>query len=867
MGEVYRAVDTKLGRDVALKVLPAAVASDSARVARFRREALLLAALNHPNIAAIYGIEEAGDLRALVLELVDGPTLDAKLRDGRLTGAEALGIARQIAAGLEAAHDRGIVHRDLKPANIKLTAGGHVKILDFGIAKALAEDTESSTNTPTITANETRWGVRLGTPAYMSPEQARGGPVDKRADIWAFGCVLFEMLSGQKTFGGDTVSDITAATLRDEPPWDELPRSLPAGARRLLRRCLEKDPSRRLRDIADVQLELEEAFTTPDTVEATWLPAPRAAGRWLWAAATAITVLAVAAAAWSWRGFGAAAPVESGATRFVLEFDAIQVRSTQAGPYLAISPDGRRLVFAGSTGGPSQLYLREMGSLAPVPVAGSEGGVRPFFSPDGKWIGFFADGKLKKVSISGGEPIALTDVAPAEGRGGAWGDDGSILIGMPAGRFLRVRAEGGATDVVAGDSADADAAYRWPERVPGTNVVLFTIVRGSQFDIAAMSLPSGTRVVLIKGGTQPRFSASGHIVYAQQVSTDPNNLFSGSLFAVGFDPVRLETSGEAHPVQGGIRVRGAGAASFAISTTGTFVYLSGDPFERRQLAWIDRDGRSRLLGDIPRVYRSPRISPDGRRIAVHVSDPNRGLYLFDIAPGSWTRLPIEAGRALAPVWSPDGRQLAHSSDDPAQSWVTPIGNPAASVRLATPPGPQRVSSWSPDGRTIAVEVFDDSTGSDIWIVPADAGAAATPWLATPFGERQPAFSPDGHWLAYVSNESGRPSVYIRPFPGPGTQLPASPGGGSSPVWTKDGRELVFRQGISVYAVAVTMSPALAVSAPQLLFRGRLGVDLDAVADGSAFVMITPIEEQVDENQLVIVLDWFSELGRRMQGGR
>ncbi|HYN06357.1 MAG TPA: protein kinase [Vicinamibacterales bacterium] len=352
------------------------------------------------------------------LELVEGPTLQDKLREGPLPVSQALAIARQIADALDAAHDRGIIHRDLKPANIKLTADGTVKVLDFGIAKALADETAAiSGDTPTITEIETRLGVVLGTPAYMSPEQSRTGRVDKRADIWAFGCVLFEMLSGRRTFAGDTVSDIQASTLRDEPSWNELPASVPPGARRVLRRCLQKDPKRRLRDIADVQLELDEAFTAPETGE---MPLPRRAAGTLWTwMAIAVAVAAVTFAVWTWRGRSDGASDSGRATRFVLDFAAIQVRSTQAGPYVTISPDGRRVVFAGSAGGPGQLFLRTMDSLSPVAITGTEGGVRPFFSPDGNWLGFFADRKLKKVSMSGGEPVALADVAPEEGRGGA----------------------------------------------------------------------------------------------------------------------------------------------------------------------------------------------------------------------------------------------------------------------------------------------------------------------------------------------------------------------------------------------------------------------------------------------------------------
>ncbi|HYN06356.1 MAG TPA: hypothetical protein VES67_03105 [Vicinamibacterales bacterium] len=404
---------------------------------------------------------------------------------------------------------------------------------------------------------------------------------------------------------------------------------------------------------------------------------------------------------------------------------------------------------------------------------------------------------------------------------------------MPGGKFMRARADGGAADTVAGDPADADAAYRWPEWVPDTNVVLFTIARGNQFDIAAMSLDSNKREVLIKGGTQPRYAGTGHVVYAQQVSADG-------------------------------RVRGAGAASFAIATTGTLVYLPGEPFERRQLAWVDREGRGKPLGDVPRVYRSPKISPDGQRIAVHVADPNRGLHLYDIAQGSWNQLPLEPGRDAGPLWSPDSRRLAYSSDELGQSFVTSLDDLKTSKRLPTPAGRHRLSSWSPDGKTLAVEVFDDVTGLDIWTVPVDGNAPAAPWLKTTSGESEAAFSPDGRWMVYQSNMSGRAAIYIRPFPGPGNQLQVTQAG-SNPIWTKDGRELIFRQGMSLFAVDVTTTPALSVSAPKLLFRGRFGVDFDATRDGSAFVMLDPVQEQIAENQLIVVLDWFGELTRRMRG--
>ena len=866
MGDVYRARDLKLGRDVALKVLRERFTDDDARIDRFRREAQLLASLNHTNIGAIYGLEEVGPVRALVLELVDGPTLRDRIRQGPLPLAETVDIARQIADALNAAHDRGIIHRDLKPGNIKLTPEGRVKVLDFGIAKVLDDDTaDRSGEMPTMTSGETRAGVSLGTPAYMSPEQSRGVRVDRRTDIWAFGCVLFEMLTGRPAFDGNTATDITAATLRDEPSWNDLPPEIPAGARRVLQRCLQKDSRRRFRDIADVQIELEESLTRPDTQER------RAESRRLpsrvWPWVTAVLAAVAIALAWLLSQARGTAVDGSPPTRFALDFATIAIRSTAAGPYLTVSADGRRVVFAGSAPGPGQLYLRALDSLTPVPIAGTEGGVRPFFSPDGQWIGFFADGKLKKVSLGGGEAVTLTEASPQVARGGTWHEDGSILLGMTGGKFLRVRADSGATEEIAGDPADSDAAYRWAEWVPGSDVVLFTVVRTNQFDIAAMSMSSRQRKVLIKGGTQPKFvrangATAGHIVFAQQVSNDPSYLFSGALFAVAFEPATLAVGGDARPVQDGVHVRGgAGAASFGISTTGTLVYLPGDPHERRQIMWVDRTGQSKPIGGPPRVFRYPRLAPDRERLAVYVADPNPGLWLFDIGRDSWTRLPIEPNAGRTPIWSADGRRLAFTAEDQQRAWVAPVDNPKMSQPLKTPPARQELSGWSPDGRLIALEAFDDKTGLDIWIVPADGSAPAAPWLQTPAGESRPSFSPDGKWIVYQSNESGRPEVYVSPFPGPGNPIAISRTGGSQPQWTREGREITYRQNMTVMAVDFTAGTA---STPKLLFRGRYGIDFDAAHDGSAFVLTGQVDEQVVENQLVVVLNWFPEFRRRLQ---
>ncbi|MEE9161503.1 MAG: protein kinase, partial [Candidatus Neomarinimicrobiota bacterium] len=721
MGEVYRATDTKLNRDVALKILPERFASDSQRMGRFQREAEVLASLDHPNIGQIYGIEDAGQTKALVLQLIEGPTLADKIAQGPIPVEEALKIALQMAEGLEAAHEKGVIHRDLKPANIKITPEGQVKILDFGLAKALEGETPADTDlsqSPTLTAAATQTGVILGTAAYMSPEQAKGKAVDKRADIFAFGAVLYECLTGKKAFEGDTITETIAAVLKSEPDWETLPKNTPRTTRTLLRRCLHKELDRRLQHIGDGRIEIEEALATPAqeiSAGTTTMFAPRGWRQVMpWGLALLIfgVFLGVIAVL-------SLTPVTSQParpiTRFAMHLSPDQ--ELQGGDWssFALSTDGAQLVYVATAGvGVWQLYLRHMDSLEASRISGTEGARSPFFSPDGQWIGFFADAKLKKVSTSGGAPLTLC--AAPQAKGGSWGPNDTIVFTATGTSGLsQVSAAGGTPQVLTTpDSQEGEVAHTWPKVLPGGKAVLFSVrtVSRTMNDalIVAQEFETGERRVLVEGGTHPHYAPTGHLVYTR----------ASTLLAMPFDVDRLEVTGSPVPVLEGVQVIRDDFAQFTFASDGSLVFLPGGVPAERRLVWVDRQGRFEPLAAPPRNYLPPRISPDGRQLAVTIAEDSSDVWVYDMIRHTLTRLTFEGINNL-PLWTPDGKRVTFSSTRAGSTnlFWKPADGSGAAERLTTSEYTQIPQSWSPDGQVLGFHELHPITNWDIWVLPLE----------------------------------------------------------------------------------------------------------------------------------------------------
>jgi serine/threonine protein kinase/Tol biopolymer transport system component len=813
MGEVYRARDTKLDRDVALKVLPESLTHDPDRLTRFSREAQVLASLNHPNIAAIHGFEDRGDVHALVLELVEGPTLADRIGRRPLPLPEALPIARQIADALAAAHEHGVIHRDLKPANIKVRGDGTVKVLDFGLAKPLQDAASAQSGSepplpalqspsimsPVVTAT----GAILGTAAYMSPEQAKGRPADKRVDVWAFGCVIYETLTGKRAFNGDDVSDTLASVLKSQPDWTALPDDTPAAIRRLLRRSLEKDPRRRLSDMSDARLEIDEAqeFAGADAAPAT---GPRVATQvrpapaWT-IAATLAAALISAIVLWSpWRVVPLAVSehlsVDLGA-------DAFLGGSVGGMLQLAISPDGSMLAFVAERDGVDRLYLRRFAQLQALPLVTGQVS-EPFFSPDGEWIGFFsiADHKLKKIRVAGGAAVAICDIDTLFPRGASWGDDGFIVFNPDPSAWtplLRVPAAGGKPEPLS-TLSEGEIAHRWPQVMPGAHALLYASF-GTQggidaSNIVAQRLPSGPSKTVIRGAHYARYLRSGHLVYAQ----------GAALFAVPFDVNRLEVTGQPVAiVQGVTTYTVSGAPLFAVSDAGTLAYVPGDLITTdAPMMWMRRDGTMTPMRSVPRDWRAPQFSPDGKRIAFHVDDGRQlDVYTYEWARDFTTRLTSDPAVDSYPVWSPDGRTIVFASSRGVKQlanlyWASADGSGEAH-RLTTSDDRQLATSWHPSGKYLAFDQQISPREWDLMVLPMDVSGsvwtAGTPTrVMSKIAQRPTAvFSPDGRWVAYTSNESGRSEVFVRSFPGPGAQWQVSTSGGWVPTWSRRRHELVY----------------------------------------------------------------------------
>ncbi len=853
MGEVYRARDIKLDRDVAIKILPRELVGDADRLARFEREARILAALNHPNIATIHGIEESHGLRALVLELIAGDTLSDRLRRRALPLADALAIARQIAEALDVAHEKGIVHRDLKPANVMVTDSGLVKVLDFGIA-AMRLGSFADGAPAAEAADATREGVIRGTAPYMSPEQARGAQVDKRTDIWAFGCMLYEMLTGRAPFARDTTSDTLAAILEREPDWSALPSATPDGVVRLLRRCLEKDARKRIRDIGDVLGDIDDAkLSSPNAADA---PRGGGAARWKLAAAAAIVAAGIAGAtAWtlSSRGPPAAAPIRTA----VALPAGVELDTADTTRPLALSPDGRRLAYVGGTDGRKRLYVRSLDEFDAKVIDGSDGARFPFFSPDGKWVAFFANRELKRASIAGGAPTVVCDAATVS-RGGSWGPDGYIVFPTNDEGLLRVKADGGKPEPIATLDPEIDGRHHtWPQYLPDGSGLVSTV----DFHTLVVLSFATRRWRELLPGSQPLYLDAGYLVF------HADRVREGQIDAVPFDIATLTLRGPPFPVLDSVfRSASSGAVFFAIARTGTMAFTPGG--YARTLVRVNRQGRRSPLVEQRRGFRYPRVSPDGQRVAVTIDPRPSQIWVYDLQRG--TGIPLTSqSHNIAPTWTRDGQRVVFSTSPTKLFWAAADGRDQPSVLLApTGPDVQNIgpASWSSDGTLVFEQEFP-ATSADIWTTRP--GEPPTPLIASPAAELNARLSPDSRWIAYESNESGRQEVYVRPFPNVNEQrIALSTAGGSTPVWAPDGREIFYMSGTTLMSVAVTTDGGTFVAGkPEMLFDGPFDTtqsdNFDVFPDGNHFVMIET-DPGASRDKINLVQNWADEVARIAQ---
>jgi serine/threonine protein kinase len=844
MGEVYRARDTKLDRDVAVKTLPEDFADDPDRLSRFQREAQVLASLNHRNIAHIYGLEEANKTRCIVMELVEGETLQERLKRGPLDLLDALQIAIQIAEGLEAAHERGIVHRDLKPANIKITPDGDVKVLDFGLAKPFAGENAvaSLSHSPTLMSG-TMPGMILGTAAYMSPEQVKGKAADVRSDIWAFGCVLFEMLAGQQIFQGDSTVEILGAILRAEMDWTVLPKTTPPAIHALLKRCLQRDRKNRMRDIADARFQLQDVLNDPSGGKAAAAPTRKGRERLLWLALIIVLTAATALVVWNLRPAPAGFPAEARLQ--------IVTPPTNNLTYFAISPDGRQVVFEAALGGKRQLWLRRLQSETPQPIAGTENPVSPFWSPDSRSVGFFADGKLKRIDTDGGVARIVADNLPTS-CGGAWNEEGVILFSECSGPLYRVAASGGTPSEATRLEEARQVGHRYPQFLPdGRRFIFFVLGAADVRGIYAGSLDSKESRRLFDADSGAVFSPPNHVLFARR----------GALFAQRLDLEKMSPAGDASTVASQVVVNSttAGDGALSASRAGLLAYRKGGA--KRQLIWMDRSGKQSSFGDADTAELSDvRLSPDGRYIALsRIVNGNSDVWLIETARNVLRRLTTDADYDGVPVWSPDSNLVAFSSrrrghrelyqrsliGAGAETLLLDLG-----VNLASD-----ATDWSTDGHFILYQVFGER-GTDLWALPLDGDRKPFPVAQSSFDETNGRFSPDGRWIAFQSTETGRDEIYVQPFPGPGAKLQISSTGGSSPQWRRDGHEL-FYMGTGDHLMAAPIKLPMngqhvEIGSPSILFTMRPGTQYEASPDGQRFLMNTLTE---DAAPITVILNW------------
>jgi eukaryotic-like serine/threonine-protein kinase len=857
MGEVYRARDCTLNRDVALKILPELFASDPDRLARFTREAQMLAALNHPNIAQIYGVVESPPIagramtRALVMELVEGEDLAQRLLRGPIPVKEALTIARQVVDALDTAHERGIVHRDLKPANIKVAPDGTVKILDFGLAKKWepAQDTTSGlSNTPTA-LDITVSGAILGTPAYMSPEQARGKSADRAADVWAFACLLYEMLTGIKAFRGETATDTLAAIVTAEPGWGALRKDVPPSVQRLLRRCLAKDRRLRLRDAGAVLLELTEApgdRTTP--------PVTPALERWAWIGVTALLASAALGTLMFARRPAAAAPE--------LRVE-ISTPPTEDELSLALSADGQKIVFAAAAaGGESQLWLRSLDSSAARPLSGTNGATYPFWSPDGRAVAFFADNKIKRIDVAGGPPQTLVSTSP--GRGGAWNTSGVIVFAATDGPLRRVSEKGGESTPLTRVETPQQLNHRFPQFLPDGQHFLF-YVRGAPEvqGIYVASLDGAPMRRLLDADPATPYYTARHLLFIRQ----------GALLAQPFDVDRLELNGSPFPVAEPIAVDPVGlGAPLSVAAAGSLAFRPTVGGRRHQLIWFDRKGHEISTVGNPDTATPlhPELSSDGRRVAISRNvNGNVDIWLLETNRGLLNPLTFDAAVDDFPLWSPDGHQIVFTSNRKGafDLYRKATNGEDGEELLLSAPSFKSATDWSRDGRFILFRMTSPETGYDLWALPIGGDNKPIPIARTNAEERDGQFSPDGKWIAYQSNESGRFEIYLQAFPGPGTKSRISTNGGAQVRWRQDSREL-FYVALDGQLMAVPIrldsnSQAVEAGAPTALFRTRgfggavRGVNRQQYVvspDGQRF-LINALSEESVVAPITLILNW------------
>ena len=873
MGEVYRARDGRLHRDVAIKVLPEIFALDPERLTRFEREARVLAALNHPHIAHIYGVEE----RALVMELVEGEDLAQRIARGPLPVDEALATARQIADALEAAHDAGIVHRDLKPANIKLRDDGVVKVLDFGLAKAAdavaaANSDAALMNSPTFTspAVMTRMGVIIGTAAYMSPEQARGKGADRRSDMWAFGVVLYEMLTGRMAFQGETVTDVLAAIVTKEPDWAALPPAIPPSVRGLLRRCLTRDPRRRLADAGEARYQIEEALAAP--AEAAVSPARAGSRRVAILVATSWATAALFAAVAAYAYWRTPAPAAL-ALRYKVEPPAKGSINLTTRPAIALSPDGRHLALVVTLEGVTRLYLQAQDEFDPQPLPGTEGASEPVFSPDGRWLAFFANNSLCKVSVDGGPVEELARVN--DPRGLSWDSPGVITYSPEAiGDVFQLNADrSGSPRAISTRKGPDERTHRWPQALPGNKAVLFTVgtlASPDNYDassIEAVVFATGERRVLLKGASMARYMPPGYLLYAR----------GRSVFAVRFDADALQTEGPPVVVMQGVAGDSTtGASDFTVSNTGVMAYFPGSAEgTQHRLVWTSPAGATQPVSLPPGGYFDVRLSPDGTRVALQsVAGTGSDIWVHDFGKKTFTRLTF-GGQNRTPVWSRDGSMVYYVALDPMGTTSRIMRKLAdgshdadtlTNVKFRT-----FLNTVSHDGATALIEYSTVSSKTDIGTLSLGTDREPSPLASTEFDEYCASMSPDGRWIAYQSDDSSRAEIYVRAASGAGGRWQISSEGGEEPRWSPKGDELYFRNDTRFMAAHVTPGATFQYAPPRMMFdglfnlRAESGISYDVDPKGGRFLMIRPSAEDSAATSVRVTTNWPREIARLMTG--
>jgi len=868
MGDVYRARDTRLNREVAIKLLPAAFARDTDRLRRFEQEARATSALNHPNILTIYDIGTHNGTPFIVAELLEGEELRELLNDGPLPVHKTLDYAQQVALGLAAAHGKAIVHRDLKPENLFVTHDGRVKILDFGLAKLKPQRNDIVSSEIETQRQITDPGTVMGTVGYMSPEQVRGQDADHRSDIFSFGSILYEMLSGQRAFRRETMAETMTAILKEDPPeLSETSTKIAPSLERIVRHCLEKKPERRFQTASDLGFALESLSTPSDTRPVSQLDTTAALtrvrpGRWLVAASAILAGLVLTVGAFLLGRSRSVPSVPSAVNRMTISL-ATPIALGKYCPLgvgrtaIALSPDGSVLVYAGEQNGRSQLFARPLDSFDARPIPGTEGAYAPFFSPDGRWIAFFAANTLQKVSLQGGQPVTLCESRTS--HGGAWGPDDTILFADGEGtRLVRISASGGEpkTIVTLGELNQGDWGFSNPEFLPDGDTALVTVWRTNNPDnyrIGALSLKTGKLRIVVEGGVNAHYLSTGHLVYAR----------GATLIAAPFDLRTTTVDGPGVALIENVRSEEWGSVQYTLAHDGTLVYVSGGPAWIGKLVWADRSGATTPISAPARAYQNFSLSPDERRVALELSEATRDIYLFEFGRGGLIRFTND-GENGCPRWRPDGKQITFWRRKTGAFDVISKAIDSGSEAMFMSRATGEIQSWSPDGKTLVFMRNTPETSLDLWMKSGDQ--PPRPWLVTPFRELLAAFSRDGKYVAYTSDESGQYEIYVRPASGEGSKWQISSEGGEEPLWSKNGRELFYRNGPKWMAAEVTTETQFKASTPHMLFEGPYlnvpGVSYDVAADGR-FLMLEENYKQPTTLQLQVILNWSEEVRRRV----